>query len=71
MVEVVRGRELAQDLDQEALPERTWGQRSAWVCGMGCQGKERNLLSRSVGGSFEQTSSLLFDLPKRKSPWFL
>lgn len=23
---------LAQDLDQEALPGRTWGQRSAWVC---------------------------------------
>lgn len=42
------------------------------VSGMGCGGKEGALLSRSVSGSFEESSSLLpFHLLKSESPWSL
>lgn len=63
---------LAGDLELEALPgRRTWGaEEGVGVSGMGCLAKEEALLSRSVGGSFEEYSFsfLPFDLPKRESP---
>lgn len=66
---------LAGDLDLEALPgRRTWGaEEGLGVSGMGCLAKEGALLSRSVGGSFEEYSFsfLPFDLRKREFPWSL
>ena len=66
--------ELAGDLDLGALPgRRTWGaEEGVGVSGMGCLAKEGALLSRSVGGSFEEYSLSFFpfDLPK-ESPWSL
>lgn len=65
----------AQDLDLEALPgRRTWGaQEGVGASGMGCHGKEGALLSRSVGGSFDDSSSTILPLQllKRESPWSL
>lgn len=65
----------AQDLDLAALPgRRSWGaQEGVGASGMGCHGKEGALLSRSVDGSFDGSSSTIlpFELPKRESPWSL
>lgn len=57
---------------REALPgRRTWGaEEGVGGSAMGCLAKEGALLSRSVGGSFEECSFsfLPFDLPKREPP---